>query len=192
MSPQTAPTLAPSRIAERLAAQRVRRRRELRQPLHQLGQHRDRVVDARHDEHRSLRDVAELRSFSGRSAEGRRSSSRCPTNETDATAIRRSPWRSSRSGMCSPKNSGDRRRTRPRSHDAVDDGEDAGAEQVHGAGERRHERVLDRSLPALPGDRLDQQLEDDPEVRPHHGADQEDRGQAVMLTGRRPPRRPSR
>ena len=55
--------------------------------------------------------------------------------------------------------------------DAVDDREHAHAEQVHRPRERRHERVLDRPLPALPGDGLGQDLEDDPEVGPDDGAD---------------------
>ena len=41
--------------------------------------------------------------------------------------------------------------------------------------ERRHERVLDRPLPALPGHRLGEELEDDPEVRPDDRADQQRR-----------------
>src|SRR5581483_488762 len=45
--------------------------------------------------------------------------------------------------------------------------------------ERRHERVLDRPLPPLPGDCLGEDLEDDPEVRPDDGADQEHGRQAV-------------
>ena len=45
------------------AAQRVRRRRDLRDPLHPLRHDADRVVDARDDEHQALRDEAELRAL---------------------------------------------------------------------------------------------------------------------------------
>src|SRR5947207_2330112 len=51
---------------------------------------------------------------------------------------------------------------------------------MHGPRERGHERVLDRALPALPRDRLREDLEDDPELGPDHGADQEDRRQPVL------------
>src|SRR5207237_3218883 len=44
-----------------LAAQRVGRRRDLGDPLHELRQHGDGVVDAGDDQHQALRDVAELR-----------------------------------------------------------------------------------------------------------------------------------
>src|SRR3954454_9119267 len=50
---------------------------------------------------------------------------------------------------------------------------------MHGACQRSHERVLDRPLPPLPRDRLDQELEHDAEVGPHHRADQQDRRQTV-------------
>ena len=66
-----------------------------------------------------------------------------------------------------------------RADDPVDDREQAHPEQVHRPRERRHERVLDRPLPALPGDRLGEDLEDDPEVGPDDGADQQDRGHPV-------------
>jgi hypothetical protein len=42
--------------------------------------------------------------------------------------------------------------------------------------ERGHEGVLDRPFPALPGHRLGHELEDDPEVRPDHRADEQERG----------------
>ena len=65
--------------------------------------------------------------------------------------------------------------------------------EVHRARERRHERVLDRALPALPRDRLGEDLEDDPEVRPDDGADQERRRRRVDVDlARRSPRRPWR
>ena len=63
--------------------------------------------------------------------------------------------------------------------DAVEHGERAHAEQVHGARERGHERVLDRPLPALPGDGLREDLEHDPEVGPDDRADQQDRRLAL-------------
>src|SRR5207253_6887910 len=40
-------------------------------------------------------------------------------------------------------------------------------------GEGRHERVLDRALPALPGNGLDQDFEEDAEVGPDDCADQQ-------------------
>jgi hypothetical protein len=66
-----------------------------------------------------------------------------------------------------------------RADDAVDDRERAHAEQVNRARERRHERVLDRPFPALPRNGLGEDLEDDPEVGPDHGADEQDRGHLV-------------
>ena len=75
-----------------------------------------------------------------------------------------------------------------RPDDPVEDGEDAHPEQVHGPRDRGHERVLDRPLPALPGDGLREDLEDDPEVGPDHGADQQDRGDLLdvdVAAGRR-------
>ena len=47
------------------------------------------------------------------------------------------------------------------------------------AGKRRHERVLDRAFPAFPRDGLGQDLEDDAEVRPDDGADQQRRRRAI-------------
>ena len=43
--------------------ERVRRGRDLREPLHPLGQDLDRVVDAGHDEQHALRDEPELRAL---------------------------------------------------------------------------------------------------------------------------------
>ena len=63
--------------------------------------------------------------------------------------------------------------------DAVDDRERAHPEEVDGPRERRHERVLDRPLPALPGDGLGEDLEDDPEVGPDDGADEQGRRHLV-------------
>ena len=68
--------------------------------------------------------------------------------------------------------------------EAVDHGEDAHADQVHRPRDRRHERVLDRPLPALPRDRLGDDLEDDPEERPDHAADEQLRLELVAR-GRR-------
>src|SRR5205823_14889747 len=47
-----------------------------------------------------------------------------------------------------------------RPHEAVEHREDARPAEMHGPRERRHERVLDRSLPALPGHGLRDELED--------------------------------
>jgi len=69
----------------------------------------------------------------------------------------------------------DDREEHDRADDAVDDREQAHPEQVDRARQRRHERVLDRSLPALPGDRLREDLEDDPEIGPDDGSDEQDR-----------------
>ena len=76
----------------------------------------------------------------------------------------------------------DRRADQP-----VEHRERALAEQVRRPRQRRHERVLDRPLPALPGDRLRHELEDDPEERPDDGADEQPRRELVLLraaTGR--------
>ena len=80
-----------------------------------------------------------------------------------------------------------------RPNEPVEHGEQARAAQVHRPRERRHERVLDRPLPALPGDRLGDELEDDPEVRPDDRADQQLRRRPLdvdLAAGRRerPPR----
>ena len=55
----------------------------------------------------------------------------------------------------------------------VEDREDALPRKVHGTRERRHERVLDRPLPALPRDGLHEEAEEDAEVRPDDGADEQ-------------------
>ena len=71
-----------------------------------------------------------------------------------------------------------------RAHEAVEHRVDAHADQVHRPRDRRHERVLDRPFPALPRDRLGDDLEDDPEERPDHAADEQLRRELV-LRGRR-------
>ena len=73
----------------------------------------------------------------------------------------------------------DDREQHDRPDDAVDDREEAHPEQMDRARERRHERVLDCPLPALPGDRLSEDLEDDPEVGPDDGAHEQDRRHLV-------------
>ena len=82
---------------------------------------------------------------------------------------------------------GDDAEEQRRSDDAVGDREQAHPDQVHRPRERGHEGVLDRPLPALPGNRLGEDLEDDPEVGPDHGPDQQDRRQLadVDLAARR-------
>ena len=113
-----------------------------------------------------------------------------PTNEIEATASSTSAARKSASGKLRPKNSATTTNSAAVRMHAVEHRERAHAEQVHRARERRHERVLDRALPALPRDGLGEDLEDDPEVGPDHGADQQDRRLALDVErARRWPRR---
>src|SRR5262249_9531765 len=57
-------------------------------------------------------------------------------------------------------------------------------EQVHEPRQRCHERVLDRPLPALPGDGLGHELEDDPEEGPDRRPDEQRYRQRVLLRRR--------
>ena len=100
-------------------------------------------------------------------------------NETEATSEQDERGREVRVGQVQPEEERDDAEQQDRPHDPVDDREQAHPEQVHRARERRHERVLDRPLPALPGDGLGEDLEDDPEVGPDHGADEQDRRHLV-------------
>ena len=104
-----------------------------------------------------------------------------PMNEIDATTRTTSAATKFASGIDEVEEDERARRrtgTIARS-EPVEDREDALAGEVHRPRERRHERVLDRPLPALPGDRLHEELEDDPEVGPDDGADQQRRHRRV-------------
>ena len=79
MSPHNVVSPAPSRIALRMPRSAYVAGEMFDSHCIQLGQHRNRVVDARDHEQQALRDEAELRRPSrARSAAGRTSSSRCP------------------------------------------------------------------------------------------------------------------
>ncbi len=66
-----------------------------------------------------------------------------------------------------------------RPQEPVQDREHALSGEVHRTRERRHEGVLDRPLPALPGDGLHEELEEDPEVGPDDGPDEQGRHRRV-------------
>src|SRR5438067_13872635 len=70
-----------------------------------------------------------------------------------------------------------------RANQPVEHREGALSEQVDETRQRRHERVLDRPLPALPRDRLGHELEDDPEEGPDRRADEQSRRQPVLAGG---------
>ena len=96
-----------------------------------------------------------------------------PMNESDAIASSASAAPKFASGIWRPMKATTAKKRDRRPDEAVEDGVRRHAEQVHRPRDRRHERVLDRALPALPRDRLGHELEDDPEERPDHRADEE-------------------
>jgi hypothetical protein len=102
-----------------------------------------------------------------------------PTNETEAHGDQHESGGEVRVRHVQAEERGDRDEHDRRTHDPVADREDPRTQQVRGARQRCHERVLDGPFPSLPRDGLDQQLEDDPEVGPHDRSDQQDRGQLV-------------
>ena len=187
--PDVAPDVRRRRAVEdRAAGSRAARRspaRSSRSPASSSRQHRHRVVDAGDDEHDPLRHEAELRALLRR--DQRQDGGHHPDpDERDRRdpEQRAAPCRSSRPACAAPKNAATTPKIERRADEPVGDREQAHPDQVHRPRERRHERVLDRPLPALPRDRLGEDLEDDPEVGPDHGADQQHRGQPVLLGGR--------
>ena len=102
-----------------------------------------------------------------------------PTNENDATASSTSAVAKSASVEVQAEEQRDDHEQERRAQHPVEHREQTHPAEVHGPRQRRHERVLDRPLPALPGDGLGQDLEDDPEVGPDHRADQQ-RGRLAL------------
>ena len=105
-------------------------------------------------------------------------------NEIDATTRTTSPRSSSRPGSRGRRRERDDDEQEDRADEPVDDREDALARRGRRTRQRRHERT--RSCPpSVPSDRLQQELEDDPEVRPDDGADEQRRHRLVDVE--RPP-----
>src|SRR4029079_17073932 len=159
--------------------ERVRRGGDLRQPLHPPRQDLDRVVDARDDEQHALGDEPELGSLlrgDERQDRGHHTDDEARDGRDDEDHERR---REVRVLELQAEEQRDDDEQQDRADEPVAHREDARTADVHGAGERRHERVLDRALPPLPGDRLREELEDDPEVRPDDRPDQERGRRAV-------------
>ena len=153
----------------------------------------DRVVDARDDEQDPWAMKPSCMPFSGEISGRTAVIIPIPMNEIEATRAARRARDEVRVAQVEVEEERDDPEEQDRADDPVDDREQPHPEQVDGPRERRHERVLDRPLPALPGDGLGEDLEDHPEVGPDDGADQQSRRRAVRRrSGRRPPRRPRR
>ena len=153
------------------ALQDVRRRRELGQELHPLRQDRDAVVDAAHQQDQRLEHEGHLGAAfhvqqgqdGGHHADAdeRRRAEDHDHGRSDEVRVRQVEAEEQRQ----------HHQDDGRVDQAVHDREHGRAEQLHPAPDGRHEGVLERALPALPGHRLGDEAEDDGQVVPEDGAD---------------------
>ena len=175
---QSEPSDAPSRIAARIPSSAYVAGEIF--AIHCiLGQHLDGVVDARDDEQHPLGDEAELGALlrrDEREDHGRHSDPEERDRRDDQDHEHRDEVRVLELET-EERRDDDEQQDRP--DEPIEDSEDARPPEVHRPGERRHERVLDRPLPALPGHGLREELEDDSEVGPDHFADQQGRRHAI-------------